>query len=464
MNRMSPLDASFIHIEDDHNQMHIGSTAIFEGPAPAFDHVRQMIVGKLPLAQRYRQVVRRVPFDLGRPVWVDDAHFNIDYHVRHTALPPPGGRDQLRNLVSRVMSQHLDRRRPLWEIWMVEGLEDEHWALLSKTHHAMVDGIAGTDLLALLLDDQPEPSSSVPDSWRPEIAPSDLRLLGDALIDYVASPYEQWRAARSLLRSQRAVAESVRRNIRGLSALAGVVSAAPASPLIGKIGPHRTYDWARASFADVKSVRAAFGGTVNDVVLTAITRGFRDLLLARGEDVRGQVVRTLVPVSVRTLDQRGGYDNRVSAMFAELPVHIADPHQRLESMRRQMEGLKESNQAVAAETLTRLSGFAPPLLLALGTRTAMRAAHRLGPSNVHTVTTNVPGPRRPLYAVGRRLIEAFPYVPIASPMRIGVAIFSYEGAFTFGLTGDWDTVTDLEVLARGIEDGVGELTKLAESA
>lgn len=463
MNRMSPLDASFIHIEDDNSQMHIGSTAIFEGPAPDFAQLRTMIEGKLPLTERYRQVVRRVPLDLGRPVWVDDVHFNLEYHLRRTALPSPGGSGELRRLISRLMSQHLDRRRPLWEIWMVEGLEDDHWALLSKTHHAMVDGVAGTDLLALLLDDQPEPTPAVPDNWHPDPQPSDVRLVGDALIDYVASPYEQWRAARSLIRSQRALVGAARRNLKGLSALMGVIAEAPSSPLIGKIGPHRTYDWARASFADVKTIRNAFGGTVNDVVLTAITRGFRDLLESRGEDLSGQVVRTLVPVSVRKRDEQGTYNNRVSAMFADLPVHIDDAVERLTTVREQMDGLKDSNQAVAAETLTRLAGFAPPLLLSLGTRTATRAARRLGPSNVHTVTTNVPGPRRPLYAVGRRLIEAFPYVPIVSPMRIGVAIFSYDGSFTFGLTGDWDTMPDLEILSRGIEEGMGELVKLAES-
>lgn len=463
MNRLSPLDASFIHIEDDHNQMHIGSTAIFEGPPPDFDEVRGMIAGKLPLAERYRQTVRRVPLDLGRPVWVDDPHFNVDYHVRHTALPRPGGHTELRNLVSRVMSQHLDRRRPLWEAWMVEGLDDDHWALLSKTHHAMVDGIAGTDLLALLLDDEPEPSPPVPDTWRPDPEPSDLRLVADAAVDYIVSPYEQWRAARSLLRSQRMLVDTARDNLKGLWALLGVAREAPQSPLVGRIGPHRTYDWARGSLADVSVIRKALGGTVNDVVLTAVTRGFRELLLSRGEDVSGQVVRSLVPVSVRRPDERGSYANRVSALFAELPVHVEDPRQRLEDVHRQMQGLKESNQAVAAETLTRLGGFAPPLLLSLGVRTATRAAHRLGPQNVHTVTTNVPGPRRPLYAVGRRLIESFPYVPIASPMRIGVAIFSYDGTLTFGLTGDWDTVPDLEVLARGIEDGIAELLKLSES-
>lgn len=461
MHRMSPLDASFLHIEDDRNQMHIGSAAIFEGPAPDFGTVRSMIAGRLPLAQRYRQVVRRVPLDLGRPVWVDDHQFNLDYHVRHTALPPPGSGGELRSLMSRIMSQHLDRRRPLWEMWMVECLEDNHWALVSKTHHAMVDGIAGTDLLALLLDDEPEPAPAVPDNWRAEPSPSDVRLLGDALIDYVATPYEQWRA---VLRSQRAAKDTVRRNINGLSALIGVVGTAPDSPLVGPIGPHRTYDWARGSFADVRIIRGAFGGTVNDVVLTAVTRGYRDLLLSRGEDVAGQVVRTLVPVSIRTPAERGPYDNKVSAMVAELPVHIDDPHKRLISVREQMQGVKASDQAVAAETLTRLSGFAPPLLLALGARAATRVAHRLGPTNVHTVTTNVPGPRRPLYALGRRLIEALPYVPIASPMRVGVAIFSYDDAFTFGLTGDLATTPDLHVLGRGIEDGLSELVKSAESA
>ncbi len=464
VDRLSPLDASFLHIEDDVNHMHIGSTAIFEGPPPAYDELLAMVRGKLPLVPRYRQRVRTVPYELGRPVWADDSHFNLTYHVRHTGLPSPGSREQLRNLVGRVMSQKLDQTKALWEMWMVEGLDEGHWALITKAHHAMVDGIAGTDLLAVLLDDSPEPSAPVPDTWRPEADPSDLQLLGEALTDYLASPYEQWRAVRAATRRPRMLLGQALEVARGLVSIAGVVRATPETSLVGPIGPHRRYAWARASLEDVRTIRSALGGTVNDVVLAAVTRGFRDLLLAHGEPPEDRVVRSLVPVSVRRPHERGSYNNRVSAVFAELPVGIADPAERLAAIRAQMKGLKQSKQAVAAETLTQLSGFAPPLLLALGARAATRAAHSLGKrAGISTVTTNVPGPRHALYALGRRMVEACPFVPIASPLRVGVAIFSYDGRLTFGATADFDSIPDVDVLCQGVEAGMGELVKVAEA-
>ena len=460
MDRMSPLDATFLHIEDEVSHMHIGSVAIFEGPPPSHPEVLRWIGGKLPLVPRYRQKVRFVPFDLGRPVWVDDPHFHLDYHVRQTALPRPGGAEQLRNLVGRVMSQRLDRDRPLWQIWVVEGLEDDHWALVSQVHHCMVDGISGTDLLAVILDQQPEASDPVPDYWKPLPEPTSVRLLGDAAVDYLVTPFEQFRGLRTVVRAPRENLHRVSEFAHALRSMWGLTSTSGLATLNGPIGPHRRYHWAHGSLADVKAIRGALGGTVNDVVLASITRGFRDLLISRGGAVEGCSVRTMVPVSVRGSGERGEYNNKVSAMFAELPVGIEDPVERLNAIREQMEGLKEDKQAVAGEVLTSLSGFAPPMLLALG----MRAAVRLPQSNVHTVTTNVPGPQFPLYALGRRLIEAFPYVPIANQVRIGIAIFSYMGSLNFGITGDYDTAPDLDVLAHGIEDGMRELLHIAGGA
>jgi WS/DGAT/MGAT family acyltransferase len=323
----------------------------------------------------------------------------------------------------------------------------------------MVDGIAGTDLLAVILDAEPEPERRpVDDGWQPASAPSDVRLLADALTELVVSPYEQLRAARAAARRPRELISTARTLARGFGSAAGVVRASSSGQALnGPIGPHRRWDWARATLADVKAVRTGLGGTVNDVVLAAITRGFRDLLLSRGEPVDDVTVRTMVPVSVRTPGERGTYNNRVSAMFAELPVGISDPADRLASIRQQMDGLKESQQAVAGEVLTSLSGFAPPMLLALGGRVFGRINQR----NINTVTTNVPGPQFPLYAVGRRMLEAFPFVPIAGSVRIGIAIFSYCGQLNFGVTGDWETVPDLHVLANGIEEGVIELCKAA---
>ena len=458
MERMSPLDASFLHIEDARNHMHIGSVAIFEGPPPTYGEFDAMLTAKLPLVPRYRQVVRFTPYGLGRPVWVDEPGFNLGYHVRHTALAPPGGEDALKDLTGRIMSQQLDRSKPLWELWIAEGLDKNRWALISKVHHCMVDGVSGSDLLAVILDTEREPAPpAVEDRWLPAPRPSRAQLVAQALTERALSPYEYLRGARSLTRAPRMAVEQLGGIASGLGSMAGIVRPNQPSSLNGPIGSHRTWDYARGRLSDVKVVRDAFGGTVNDVVLAVITRGFRDLLLTRGESVKGRDVRTMVPVSVRSDDERGTYNNKVSAMFATLPVGVEDPIDRLNSIRTQMEGLKHSKQAVAGSVLTSLSGFAPPLLLALGAR----AAGRMTPHNLQTVTTNVPGPQFPLYAVGRRMLEAMPYVPLMYPIRIGVAIFSYDGNLAFGVTGDYDEASDIDVLCEGIVDGMDELVALA---
>jgi diacylglycerol O-acyltransferase len=461
--RLSPQDASFLHIEDHVSHMHIASVAIFEGPPPPFGDVVAMVDAKLDLVPRYRQKVRFVPFELGRPVWVDDPHFNIEYHLRHTALPAPGGESELRKLVGRVMAQQLDRSKPLWEIWVVEGLEDGRWAMLAKTHHALVDGVSGTDLLAVIMDLSPDAVRPEPSEWAPRPEPTGLQLMVEALENVVQSPYEQIRAARAQTRALRRMAGYLLEVTGGLFSLAGLVRPTPPSSLNGPIGPHRRYAWATTSVDDIKRVRKALGGTFNDVVLASITNGFRELLLSRDEEV-DRVVRTLVPVSVRPRDSSGKavgdgtYENRVSAMFAELPVDIDDPALRLHVITEQMKDLKDSSQAVAGEALTSMSGFAPPMLLALGMRLATRAGQR----NVNTVTTNVPGPQFPLYAAGRRMIRAFPYVPLGGQMRLGIAIFSYDGEVNFGITGDYDTTPDIDVLAGGIEDGMTQMLKVCE--
>lgn len=461
MDRLSPLDASFLHIEDDVNHMHIGSVGIFEGPPPAYDELKATIGGRLALVPRYRQKVATVPLSLGRPVWVDDEHFNIEYHVRHTALPAPGGEEELRRLVGRVMSQQLDRSKPLWEIWMVEGLDDDRWTMLSKVHHCLVDGVSGAELLAVILDLSPDVPAPVDDRWHPAMEPSPLRLTRDAAVGLVSSPYEQVRAVGSMLRRPQRMLGSAREIAKGSMALSSVVKPTPATSLNGPIGPHRRYVWATAQLDDVKAIRLAHGGTVNDVVLTLITRGFRDLLQARGEDTAGRVIRTLVPVSVRPrsgsgpAEGDGTLENKVSAMFAELPVGVDDPVQRLHAISAQLDDLKESKQALAGEAITSLGGFAPPMLLSLGMRVATRMGRRIG--NLDTITTNVPGPQFPLYSCGRKMLRACPYVPLAAPLRVGVSIFSYDGELVFGITGDYDTAADIGVLARGIGEGVTEL-------
>jgi diacylglycerol O-acyltransferase / wax synthase len=460
MDRMSAQDASFLHIESDRSPMHVGGVSIFEGPAPEPQQFADHVASKLDQVPRYRQIVRTVVLGIGSPVWIDDPYFNIGYHVRRTALPAPGSDLQLQALVGRVMSQNLDRDKPLWEMWVVEGLDGGRWALLSKVHHSMVDGVASTDLMAVLLDRERDPGEPDPPSqWAPGPYPSEAQLLVEALGGGARLPIELARDALAALRDPRTIVADVDVTVRGLIASAGLARRPPGSSLNGPLGPHRRWGWARGTLADVQAVRHALGGTVNDVVLAAISGGFRELLLARGEPV-DRTLRSLVPVSVRRPGERGTYNNRVSAMFAELPIATADPVARLESVTAQMAGLKESKQAVAGEVLTSLSGFAPPMLLMLGARLASRLPQR----NINTGTTNVPGPQFPLYVAGRRMLESFPYIPLFANVRLAVAIFSYDGRLSFGVSGDYDTTADLQVLCDGIERGLAELVTAAAAA
>ena len=453
MNQMSAQDAVFLHVENDVTPMHIGGVSIFAGPAPAFDELCAMVAGKLHHTPRYRQKVRFVPFGVSEPVWVDDAWFDLSYHLRHTAVPAPGSDAQLREMAARVFSQHLDRARPLWEIWMVEGLSQGRWALLSKVHHCMVDGVAATDLMSVMFDDEAGgagPVSAGPDRWAPGPEPSGIALLAQSVTRRATDPAWNVRTAMSAWPQ---VLRGAVSTARALAAAAPALRPAT-STLTGPIGPHRTWSWARVSLTDVKRMRLALGGTVNDIVLAMITQGFRALLDERGEAMPAErVVRTMVPVSVRAPDERGVYNNRVSAVFARLPVGLDDPEARLARIREQMDGIKASKQAVAGDVLSRLSGFAPPMLLALGSRAMTRSA-RL---NMDTATTNVPGPQTPLHALGRRLLESYPYVPVVGTIRIVVAIFSYDGQLYFGITGDRDHAADVDVLAAGIEAGAADL-------
>jgi WS/DGAT/MGAT family acyltransferase len=462
---MTPLDASFLHIEDSVTHMHIGSVSIMEGPPPGYDALRRMVESKLPMVRRYRQVARRVPFDLGRPVWVDDPYFNIEYHLRHTALPRPGRDTELRALVGRLMAQQLDRARPLWEMWIVEGLEDEQWAVVSKVHHCMVDGVSGSDLLGLILDIARQPEITEPPPWIPALPPTGWELAAEAMTDMLTSPFELARMARARTRVPRRALVQIADFASGLKATAGTMRGSSSSSLNGPIGPHRRWSATSVPVADIKTVRQNLGGTFNDVVLAAITGGFRHLLETRGESTECPL-RSLVPVSVRQRDGRGRVvgdgtmANRVSAVFAELPIHIADPAGQLQAVSEQMSGLKESKQALAGEAMTSLTGFAPPILLSL----AGRLGTKISQKTINTVTTNVPGPQIPLYAAGRRMLKVFPYVPLGIQMRLGVAIFSYDGVVSFGITGDYDSTADIDVLAEGIRSAMAELLELSQSA
>ncbi len=458
MEWMSPIDSSFLHVENGVTPMHIGGVSLFEGPPPDFEDLKAMVAGKLDLVPRYRQKVRFVPLAAGSPAWIEDPHFSLDYHVRHTAIPRPGSEEQLRQMAGRIFSQHLDRSKPLWELWSVEGLHDGRWALLSKVHHCMVDGVAATDLMSVMFSDT---TGGRPGrEWSPPPEPSDLEILIRTLSRRL-TPRGQLSALQRALAAPgetlRSVAEAARATLAASPRMRPVAS----SSLTGPIGPHRRWSWADVSLADVKTVRTALGGTVNDVVLTVITNGFRALLESRGEAPEPDaVVRTMVPVSVRRRGERGVYNNRVSAVFAGLPVGLSDPRERLERIRGEMDGIKQTKQAVAGDVLASMSGFAPPLLLALGSR-LVTASPRL---NMHTATTNVPGPQQPVQTLGRRMLESYPFVPVVGSIRIVVAIFSYDGGLYFGVTGDYDGAPDIAVLTDGIGEGMKDLLALARPA
>lgn len=464
MDRMSPLDASFLYLENGTTHMHIGSCALFEGPPPAFGDLVDLFASKMPQVPRYRQRVRFVPMDLGRPVWVDDPSFELEYHLRHTALPPPGEEDDLQRLMGRLMSQELDRSRALWEAWIVDGLEGDRWAMISKVHHCMVDGVAGVDLISLVLDPTPAPAPTGPDHWDPAPEPSSLRLAGAAVADLVTSPRLPLRAVGAAVTNPMRALRQARDVGAGLWAYGSALRSTPSTSLDGSIGAHRRWTCARTTLDDVRTIRQALGGTVNDVVLTAVTAGFRDLVVIRGEDPESVALRTLVPVSVRSESEHGIPDNRVSAIFFDLPVHVADPLERFAAVRAEMSRLKLSHEPEAGQALTALVGAIPPALAAQGTRLAARVLTRVQQRSMNTVTTNVPGPPQALYAAGREMIEYLPFVPLGPGVRIGVAILSYNGRLAFGVTGDFDTATDISVVVRGIEAEIETLLKLTTAA
>ena len=453
MERMSTLDAGFFFVEHPNVPMHLGSLAVFEGPAPQFGEIVRAYARELPRVPRYQQVVRTVPLQLVRPYWVDDDRFDIGQHVRHAPVPPPGRGSQVRRVAAEIFARPLDRSRPLWETWFLDGLAGGRWALLSKVHHCLVDGIGGTDLMAEVFDAGPDPAPRAPVSWHPEPEPSTADLLARGLVDAVSSPARGLAAVPGLLRRGLPGRDELASYGRGLAASARRLAVPSASSLNGPIGSRRRWAWASASFTAVRQIRGAHGGTVNDVLLAAVTRGFRDLLAARGELEEGVVVRSLVPVSIRAPDEHGVLTNRLSALLANLPVAEADPLRRLALVRAEMDELKATEQAAGPEALTGLLGFVGSPLLAAG----LHAAFQLPQPLVQTVTTNVPGPPFPLFLLGHRMVKAYPYVAIGDNERISIAIYSYLGRFSFGITADYDAVPDLGVLTRGIRRGLAEL-------
>jgi diacylglycerol O-acyltransferase len=471
MQRLNPMDAQFVGAEneDAHTSMAIALSAIFEGPAPSYREFLASVAARLHAAPILRRKLLTVPFNLGPPVWADDPDFDLRYHVRQTALPAPGSDEQLCNLMARVMGQRLDRDYPLWEYWLVEGLRKGRWALISKVHHAMVDGVAGTDLYRVLFDPGTEPSlqalSTVDGSGTMPIlengqvarTPSGARLAYEAALDLMALPAKTALALNGALAQPGEAIRRLGRTVRGTAKFATSTRPATPSSLHGPIGRQRRYAWARASLDDVKTIKRELGGTVNDVVLAAASSGFRELLLSRGEEPSPHMVPSLVPVSLRVPGQQCSYENRLSLVVADLPVHVAEPADRLASVRAAMAALKEAHGASAAQALVALGHYTPYPLAAL----FVRLGYRMPQRDIVTVTTNVPGPAEPLYGLGRKLVEIIPYVPIATTLRTGVSILSYCGNLTFGITADYDTTPDIDVMVHGIERGITDLLKAA---
>jgi diacylglycerol O-acyltransferase len=407
---------------------------------------------------RYRQRLAFVPLGQGRPRWVDDPHFNLRYHIRSTALASPGSERQLKDLAGRVFSQQLDRDKPLWELWLVEGLGDDRFAVLSKTHHALVDGISGVDILSVLLDTSPEPAAPTDpgDRWLPRPLPSRAQLLAEALLERATIPAEIGRSVRAVLRGPRRIAEGVRDAAVGMGAMAWAgLNPAPSSPYNQSIGPHRRFTWVRADLEHIKAIKDELGGTVNDVVLSVVAGGLGRHLRRRGHNTDGVELKAMVPVSVRSDVERGALGNRVAAIMAPLPVWCQEPVARLDIVSEQLKGLKAGGQAVGARVLTELSGFAPPTIMDQAAR--LMARQRF----FNLVVTNVPGPQFPLYMLGRRMLDPFPMVPLAKNQALGVALLSYDGRINFGLVGDYDLLWDLEELAADLEES---LTELADAA
>ena len=461
--RLTALDASFLASESVRTPMHVGSLSIFEAEpfldengAFRIDDLRALIVERLPLAPRLQQRVQEVPWRLARPVWVDDPAFDIANHVKSIRLDPPGTDAELRSLAARLHMQLLDRSRPLWELWCVEGLADGHVAMIQKIHHAMVDGVASVDLSTTLMD----LSAEVAHYEVPPIAasrtPGPVALAATALADNTA-------AAAHLAAATIGHAVRLGSTLRGIRAAADPVSSllsrrlvAPRSPLNWPVGETRRFEVVRQSLAETKEIGAALGGTVNDVVLTAVAGGLHQLYEARGVEAP-EALQALVPVSVRSNDGPA-LGNQVGAILAPLPVAESDPEARFRAVKAGMRERKDKNQASATTALMHVSDYLPVRF----SDWLSRSIHRQ--PFVNLVVTNVPGPQVPLYSMGSRLIETFPIVPLGGNLDISVGILSYDGQLNFGLFADVDTAADVGVLAEGIEKAFVELRHLADTS
>jgi len=461
--RLSAFDASFLHLERRETPMQVGAVAVLDG-APFFDDrgrfrlddLRELVGSRLHLIPRFRKRIMEVPFGVGYPVWVDDDGFDIARHVHLTKLPKPGRRRDLLELAGRLMSQLLDRNRPLWELWFVEGLDNgRHVGLIHKSHHTLTDGVSGVEIATVLFDFTPEPTVLDAPRWDPEPTPDPARLMLDTVCERVTQSVGIVRAGRHAADAPQQVIDQAGRLYRSFGALVGGNPLAPRLSLNSRVGPKRHLELVRVPLDIAKAVRNAFGCTVNDVVLAAVGGALARLLESRGELHPDLVVKVVCPVSVRDDSERMKLGNRLSLMFVPIPVGERDPRARLDAVSASTADLKEREQALSAATLLNLSEYAAPTILGL----AARAVH--AQPLVNLMVTNVPGPQVPLYCLGAEMYEAYPIVPLTKNLTINIAVMSYCGHLHVGVFSDPDAAPDSEILVGALEDAFLELSLLA---
>jgi len=460
--RITALDASFLHLEKAGERLHAASVTVFDGPAPTWDELREHVESRLHLVPRFRQRLAEVPLDQGRPVWVDDPHFNLRYHLRHAGLPAPGSEEQLRVLAGRLFAEPLDRTKPLWEIWLVDRLgaaevdEDSghpwagRFALIAKSHHALVDGISALDITTVLFDTDPDapPPPPAPRPWIARPLPTPAQLLSDALLERATQPQELARFARAALRRPRRLLQGARERLDEAGVTSSGMGPAPPTPLNVAVGPHRRYTWVDAELAELRKIKDSLGGTVNDAVLAVVAGALGRYLRRRGSDTRDLVLRALVPLSVRATDGEG---TDIAPLVAPLPVGIEDPVAQFRVIRDAVAELERDMHAIGARALTELEGFASPTLMSQAAR--LQQSQRA----FNLVVTNVPGPQVALYLLGRRLRALYPVVPITRRQALGIAVMSYDGRLGFGLLADYDALPDVDVLANDLRAAIAAL-------
>ena len=462
--RLTQMDNSFLIFENERSAMHVASTQIHEAAplrAPdgsiQIERIQEYVLSRLHLIPRYRQKLMATPLE-GRPVWVDDPNFNIVYHVRHSRLPRPGNERQLKRMVGRIFSQLLDRDKPLWELWVIEGLEGDRIAICSKVHHCMVDGVSGSELIATLLTETPMEKAESPGVWRPRPAPGTLRLGLDEVGRAARAPFTAGAAMARLAFDREGARQQFGERARAALRMISDAGGTTPVPFNQPIGPYRRIDWLPMALDRIRAIRQAVGGTINDVVLTTsgVALG-RFLRRNRGVDTDGLRFKVLVPVSTRSSSGQSSMGNQVAAWIVQLPLDEPDPLARLRMISAQTEELKASKQALAGELMSEAAEWSGPGMLSLSARMMNYG------SPFNSVITNVPGPRTPLYLLESRLLEIHPHVPILGQLGLGIALFSYDGTLSWGFTADWDLLPDLHDLPMAVEASFAELEQAALS-